>query len=664
MRQGNLLDLWQRHVARKRRPAVVGCMAVAAIMLAAEAVQAHDLLLSTVELSVRGPSSTGIVVTMPLSELAKVEHAPRLAMTPLDVEVAIRRRLDLESIGRPLAPGASAVTVDASADVVSWRADVVAPIETVAVAHRLLPEEPASYTRVRNLGPDGVRREQWLGTPHARAEAGRAGAGWFERAVGFLALGFRHVMDGRDHIAFIIGLILLGGSLRSVAIAVTSFTLAHSVTLGLAASGLMAPSDRLVEPLIALSIVAIAIENLLFRRGSVGRRPYYAAACGLVHGFGLAGPLHAMTASGEPLMASLLPFNIGVEIAQAAIVLAVWPVMVGLGRMKPAFAMRAAFAASCAIGAAGGWWFVERVAPAAGAALAQTAGSPDEAAARVEATFRPFEPAITTRHDQQFFYVESNGMPDHRMMVGITAWQQQVPLPQNYTGRNAWRFPLFAKPAPAPLSAKDHFFRGAIAIAANGVPIFNPIKNDGHTDTFLAGELDEFGGHGGRADDYHYHLPPLHLQKQLGTALPVAYALDGYPIYGLTEPDGASPGRLDVFNGHTARDATYHYHSTKTYPYLNGGFHGEVTEIDGQVDPQPNAQPVRPSTEPLRGATVTGFEQISDREYTLTYALKGETRKIHYTIQSNGTYVFDYIDGSGQTQTQTYRRGGRGRGRE
>ena len=133
------------------------------------------------------------------------------------------------------------------------------------------------------------------------------------------------------------------------------------------------------------------------------------------------------------------------------------------------------------------------------------------------------------------------------------------------------------------MSAKSHFFRGAIALAANGVPIFNPIKNDGRTDTLLAGELDEFGGHCGRGDDYHYHIAPTHLQKIVGNDKPIAYALDGYPIYGYTEPDGSEIRGLDEFNGHSSTELGYHYHATKKYPYLNGGFHGEVNEVDGQV---------------------------------------------------------------------------------
>jgi len=137
--------------------------------------------------------------------------------------------------------------------------------------------------------------------------------------------------------------------------------------------------------------------------------------------------------------------------------------------------------------------------------------------------------AIKTRWDERYFYVESKGLPDHRMMVGITAWQQQVPLPQNYTGHNAWQIPLHPVPAKNPQSTKDKFLRGAIALAVNGIPIFNPLNNRGD-DAFLFGELDEFGGHCGRADDYHYHLAPVHLQKTVGPGLPIAYALDGYPI--------------------------------------------------------------------------------------------------------------------------------------
>ena len=272
------------------------------------------------------------------------------------------------------------------------------------------------------------------------------------------------------------------------------------------------------------------------------------------------------------------------------------------------------------------------------------------------AMFAPFSPDVRVRWDERFLYIESDGMPAHRMMVGITAWQQQVPLPQAYTGDNAWRIPLAPVPAEAPLSAKTNFFRGAIALAANGVPIFNPIKNDGHTDTFLAGELDEFGGHSGRADDYHYHIAPLHLQAQTGAGKPIAVALDGYSIYGLTEPDGSATQNLDAFNGHATPALGYHYHSSKAYPYLNGGFHGAVTQREGQVDPQPRAFPARPALPPLPGATITGFEKSPDgKAFTLKYLQNGQAGQVRYSIADNGEYRFQYVAADGKTTQQTYK---------
>lgn len=270
--------------------------------------------------------------------------------------------------------------------------------------------------------------------------------------------------------------------------------------------------------------------------------------------------------------------------------------------------------------------------------------------------FRPFAETLRLRWDDRFFYVESNGLPDHRMMVGITAWQQQVPLPQPYTGNNAWRIPLHPVPARRPMSAKENFFRGAIALAVNGVPIFNPIKNDGRTDTYLAGELDEFGGHCGRADDYHYHLAPVHLEGKVGKGKPVAYALDGYPIHGYEEPDGSKATRLDRFNGHEDERTPYHYHASKTYPYLNGGFHGEVTERGGQVDPQPRAEPVREALPPLRGATITEFRGNGTGSNTLTYEIGGRKHLVHYSLEPGGAVVFRFVDDQGKTIPQTYRR--------
>ena len=275
------------------------------------------------------------------------------------------------------------------------------------------------------------------------------------------------------------------------------------------------------------------------------------------------------------------------------------------------------------------------------------AGLPPQAAA-----FQAFAPRVSVRADGQFLHVESDGMPAHNMMVGITAWQQQVPLPQPYTGANAWRIPLHPVPAKSPASIKNRFLRGAIALAANGIPIFNPQNNRGEISNEI-GELDQWGGHCGRADDYHYHAAPLHLQSVLGKDKPIAYALDGYAIFGLTEPDGSAPAQLDAFNGHSTPALGYHYHASLKYPYVNGGFHGEVVERDGQVDPQPRAGGVREALQALRGARITGFTNQTPR-FSLKYEVGAETRFVNYTLLDAGAVKFDFVDGRGQTRTETY----------
>lgn len=266
--------------------------------------------------------------------------------------------------------------------------------------------------------------------------------------------------------------------------------------------------------------------------------------------------------------------------------------------------------------------------------------------------FKAFEKSVSLRWNQEFLFVESNGIPNHPMMVGIRSWQQQVPLPQPYRGDNAWRIPLHPVPAKTPVSANGRFLRGAIALAVNGIPIFNPLNNRGD-DAYLVGELDEFGGHCGRADDYHYHVAPIHLQATVGKGQPIAYALDGYPIYGYQDPGAPDFAPLDQLNGHKDAGGNYHYHATPKYPYINGGFYGVVVERDGQVDPQPRAEPVRPALPPLRGATITQFQR-SGATSLLTYEIRNRPGSVRTTQNENGTVDFVFTEPNGHVRTETY----------
>lgn len=270
------------------------------------------------------------------------------------------------------------------------------------------------------------------------------------------------------------------------------------------------------------------------------------------------------------------------------------------------------------------------------------------------AGFEYFADSVKVVNSDNLWLVESNGLPAHNMMVGITSWQQQVPTSQSYIGSNAWQIPANPVVAESPISAKTQLYRGAIALAVNGVPIFNALNNRGD-DAYLVGELDEWGGHAGRADDYHYHIAPLHLQEIVGNQSPIAYALDGYAIYGETEPDGSTVGQLDEFNGHEMADGSYHYHGTRSYPYINGGLRGVVNVVEDQVDPQPITLPFREALEPLTGATITSFETPNTGSYKLGYTVNAMTGEVSYTV-TDSTVAFTFTSIDGTVTTETYAR--------
>lgn len=232
------------------------------------------------------------------------------------------------------------------------------------------------------------------------------------------------------------------------------------------------------------------------------------------------------------------------------------------------------------------------------------------------------------------------------MMVGIRAWNQQVPLPQAYRGANAFHIPLHpeaaAQSTPAP-------YLNAIAVAVNGVPIFHPIKQDGRTDTLLNGELDEYGGHAGRADDYHYHIAPRHLEKIVGKGNPVAYSLDGYPIVVAKEENGKPLVPLDENHGHLEADGSYRYYSTTSFPYSNITYRGVV-----DLDNRPRAIGIRPYTQPLRGAAITAFEELADQRYRLTYLYNGESNLIDYSVTGDGGATFSFTRADGTVTTEEY----------
>lgn len=191
------------------------------------------------------------------------------------------------------------------------------------------------------------------------AEAGGEGAEAVGGFGGWVALGVRHIFTGVDHLAFLLAVLLVGGGFKRVLLLVTSFTVAHSLTLGATTLGwvvLDGERARWVEAAIAASIIYIAVENLVLREHR--HRVLITFLFGLVHGFGFAGVL-AGYGLGESVAAGLLGFNLGVELGQAVVVAALLPVL-RMVRRRPALHLRTVRVLSLGILAAGGYWMIER----------------------------------------------------------------------------------------------------------------------------------------------------------------------------------------------------------------------------------------------------------------------------------------------------------------
>jgi hydrogenase/urease accessory protein HupE len=231
----------------------------------------------------------------------------------------------------------------------------------VGVRTVMFPYDPKHQTFLNVYEQGALKAQAILDREHAAFEyfAGkRQGA----RAVAarFLPAGIHHILIGPDHLLFLVGLLLLGGSVRQLALVVTAFTLAHSLTLSLAVLGVVSPPSRIVEPAIALSIVYVGVDNLLVRQGR-DLRAWIALAFGLIHGFGFAGVLREMELPRRALGLSLVSFNLGVEIGQLLVVVTVATALGALRARSEVVGRRLAVAGSIGVVGAGSFWFVQRL---------------------------------------------------------------------------------------------------------------------------------------------------------------------------------------------------------------------------------------------------------------------------------------------------------------
>jgi hypothetical protein len=175
----------------------------------------------------------------------------------------------------------------------------------------------------------------------------------------YLKLGYIHILPrGTDHILFVLALFLASTRLRPLFIQISIFTIAHTLTLALAASGKISATPSLVEPLIAASIAFVALENLFFK-DMTKWRPIVVFGFGLFHGLGFAGVLNDLGLPQDQFLISLVSFNVGVELGQISIVIAAWTLLHWFYQ-KSWFRHRIAMPISFGIAATGLFWAVQR----------------------------------------------------------------------------------------------------------------------------------------------------------------------------------------------------------------------------------------------------------------------------------------------------------------
>jgi hydrogenase/urease accessory protein HupE len=231
----------------------------------------------------------------------------------------------------------------------------------VSLTSLMFPYDPNHQTFVNVYEADSLSSQLILDHNHTHAEyfpGTRQGV--FAVVRRFVPAGIHHILIGPDHLLFLVGLLLLGGSIRRLAMVVTAFTVAHSITLSLAALNIVTPPARLIEPAIALSIVYVGADNLL-AQGGRDVRAWIAFAFGFIHGFGFANVLREMELPARALGWSLFSFNFGVEIGQLLVVITVASAFAFLRSRSEWARRRLVYAGSVVVIAAGTFWFVQRV---------------------------------------------------------------------------------------------------------------------------------------------------------------------------------------------------------------------------------------------------------------------------------------------------------------
>jgi hypothetical protein len=339
--------------------------ALGALVCLAPDARAHTTSTGLLALTVSG-STIQYRLTVVLSELPDAPARMLALATEGDrasverVASELRQRVTIRAGDAPCRPGRAAIQGSRLGDArVILELTLACPATPSRLAIRddwfaLFGEHYRTIARIET--PAGVREAAFL--PDAREVVVELGPGRTAHPGGFFRLGVEHILTGYDHLLFLAALLLPGGRLATLLKIITAFTMAHSVTLALAVLGVVAIPNRLVECVIAASIVWVALENVLLPHAP-SRRWLVSFLFGLVHGFGFASTLTALELPTRNLALALVGFNLGVEAGQALVVALLLPLLVWARRWQ--WEPRVVRAASLAVAAVGFAWFVERL---------------------------------------------------------------------------------------------------------------------------------------------------------------------------------------------------------------------------------------------------------------------------------------------------------------
>jgi hydrogenase/urease accessory protein HupE len=336
--------MWQRNIPTLTP---VHLLLFALLCLLSSQSNAHPLQVTTITVSIEKQ----------MTHVMALVHVAQLAGANPDT--AIPARLSLRLDGVPFHPTKPSLTFDSSGEMVTWQGQIARPTSSVGIDAPVFSDYPGDTTVVLVYRNGEIVDRTVVDRDSPRAILAETNRVVFGRFVG---MGIHHILSGLDHVLFIFGLLLVRGTLRGLLGMVTAFTVAHSITLSMTALQIGSLPPRLVEPVIALSIVAVGLENLFRRTSDFERRVWFAFGFGFFHGFGFAGALAEAGLPHQAIAWSLASFNIGVEIGQACIVLLAVPLLRLLTRMNPALSDAVTRYTSAGIATAGLLWFVQRVA--------------------------------------------------------------------------------------------------------------------------------------------------------------------------------------------------------------------------------------------------------------------------------------------------------------